>query len=193
MSLLGNHLSLVARILPRAHDLLIQSQTTVSNTASPQHQVTATALLPGRIGDLSISGERPSSQQVIAFGFNGQETQSPGSSWDQRRTQSHNNPDNRESGGYSMAGARRDHHDSVSKQNKRDRSPDEPEKPGGSSNAKRPRQTLHKGTVTFACHFHKHDPEKYGPWTDRKYRGCVAPSVPERRVSRIKQVAQIIF
>lgn len=38
----------------------------------------------------------------------------------------------------------------------------------------------------FACHFHKHDSRKYGPWSDSKYRLCPCPNVSVLR--RIKYV-----
>jgi hypothetical protein len=37
---------------------------------------------------------------------------------------------------------------------------------------------------TFACHFHKFNPEKYGPLTNRKFRTCIGPGPSELR--RIK-------
>jgi hypothetical protein len=39
---------------------------------------------------------------------------------------------------------------------------------------------------TFACHFHKFNPSKYGgrAWTDRKFRTCIGPGPTELR--RIK-------
>jgi hypothetical protein len=38
----------------------------------------------------------------------------------------------------------------------------------------------------FACHFHKHDARRYGPWADRKYRLCPCLNIPVLR--RIKYV-----
>jgi hypothetical protein len=38
----------------------------------------------------------------------------------------------------------------------------------------------------FACHFRKKDPRKYNRPTNRKYHNCVCPSIPHKRLSRIK-------
>jgi hypothetical protein len=77
---------------------------------------------------------------------------------------------------------------------KRGRSPDKSENPGGPGPLKRSRQEAMKAPIiTFACHFYKFDSAKYGPWTDPKYRNCVAPAVPYDRVSRIKSVTISTF
>jgi hypothetical protein len=55
-----------------------------------------------------------------------------------------------------------------------DGSPDDDPSPAGSTG----------GLPDFACHFHKLDPTKYGPWTDRKYKQCTGSSITELR--RIK-------
>ncbi|KAH8656116.1 hypothetical protein BGZ60DRAFT_417808 [Tricladium varicosporioides] len=41
-----------------------------------------------------------------------------------------------------------------------------------------------KRKSTYACHFHKFNPGKYGPWTNVKYRTCIGPGPIELR--RIK-------
>jgi hypothetical protein len=38
----------------------------------------------------------------------------------------------------------------------------------------------------FACHFHKLNPIKYGPWADKRYEKCTGSRIPEIR--RIKSV-----
>jgi hypothetical protein len=69
---------------------------------------------------------------------------------------------------------------------KRRRETDEQDGDKGPENhrLKRPKPIAGEKPPTFACHFYKMDPNKYGPWTERKYRTCVAPSVRELR--RIK-------
>jgi hypothetical protein len=38
----------------------------------------------------------------------------------------------------------------------------------------------------FACVFHKHDPEKYNPWTSPEYLKCLYPLLPGNELRRIK-------
>jgi hypothetical protein len=54
-----------------------------------------------------------------------------------------------------------------------DESDDQPE----NRRSKRSKATVNKQPQTFACHFHKRNPAKYGPWTHQKYLPCIAPCV----------------
>lgn len=72
---------------------------------------------------------------------------------------------------------------------KHGRNPDDSEeydKPPGNRKTKRIKATSGNRPRTFACHFHKKDPEKYGPWIHQKYLPCIAPCVPA--LHRIKFV-----
>ena len=76
---------------------------------------------------------------------------------------------------------------------KHERSSDEDDEDNGDG-SKRPRQDsgeilgnfsgrISRRRPTFACHFHKLNPDKYGgrAWTDRKFRTCIGPGPTELR------------
>ncbi len=84
----------------------------------------------------------------------------------------------------------------------------EPEKPGGVSKdeklfRKRKRDSsessngederfdshLERGSRAFACHFHKYDPGKYGPWAGKKFKQCLGLTA-EKEFRHIKYVPE---
>lgn len=68
--------------------------------------------------------------------------------------------------------------DSSSKKPRRDGGGDPDDDPGSMGTP--------RDTPNFACHFHKLNPRKYGPWTDQRYEKCTASRIKQLR--RIKSV-----
>jgi hypothetical protein len=67
----------------------------------------------------------------------------------------------------------------------RGRNPNDPNgDPGGDPGDDPSLTEVPGGPPDFACHFHKLDPIKYGPWTDSKYGKCHASTIKALR--RIK-------
>lgn len=182
---LGNNLYLAAQLLPHLRQTF---QAQVS-----KHQQDTVSLL-GRYNSLDVPSARDVRHESCTFselggnclGVDGDATARTSRPAGQYKNRSLNDKQlslsDENSGTQSHVGVISNQ---TSNLQKRGQSPDEPDEPRGSRPNKRTKYGASKGCRTFACHFSKHSPRKYGIWTDAKYRICPCPMVPETRLDRI--------